>query len=244
MKGRFLLQKISDTLTYDSDKDEGRLFYSENNRNAYLGTPDGWYPLTGAKIVDDLPNWHNTMISKLFFVSSEQTLYVATTAGFEQVGVGVTEGEADYSSAICMQCTPPSGTIEVNDTYVVCSSASEPVSGGGEDEWSGHENEITVWDGSTWKFSDPNDYQRVLIECLNGYYVWVDDRNKWEEEIQTSYFNYTSSAIYPKDSDSMPNSGGFFEQDSNDDLMPVNDLPGYISLTWEDFEGTGLMPRP
>jgi len=236
MKGRFLLQKISDTLTYNSDRDEGRLFYSENDRNAYLGTPDGWYPLVGSKLVTDLPNWHSSMIGKLFFVTTEQTLYIVTTGGFEQVGVGVEPGEPDYSTAICMQCTPPSGTIDVNDTYVVCSSGST-------DEWSSHENQIAVWDGGSWAFSDPTDYQRILIQCLSGYYVWVDDRSTWEEEIQTTCFNYTSDSLYPKELVNIPPSGAFFELDINDDLMPVQSLPGYVSLTWEDFEGSGLMPR-
>lgn len=243
MMGKFILQKLSSLLTFDSSRDKGRMVYVDDEATGYVGTPDGWVPITGVLKVDELPNWRNNLIGRLFYLTADQKLYIGTPSGFEETGGAVTqEGEIDYSTAVCMSCTPPSGTLDINDTYVVCSSATEPLSGSAIDEWAGHENQIAVWDGSSWAFSDPTDYQRVLIQCYDQYQIWVDDLGQWEVETENTCFNFTSADIYPKTDANIPPSGAFFEEDGDGDLMPVTTLPGYISLTWEDFEGSALMP--
>lgn len=64
------------------------------------------------------------LIGRLFFHLGEQQLYIGTAGGFQKAGVTEEEGVIDYSTAVCMQCDPPSGTMNVNDTYVVCASGS------------------------------------------------------------------------------------------------------------------------
>lgn len=41
MVGRFLLQKLSGLPPFSSDRDSGRLVYSDDNCTGYVGTPDG-----------------------------------------------------------------------------------------------------------------------------------------------------------------------------------------------------------
>ena len=243
MKGKFILQKLSSLLTFDSDRDKGRIVYVDDECTGYIGTPDGWVPITGVQKVNVLPNWRSCLIGRLFYLTTDQKLYIGTSSGFGEAGGAVTqEGEIDYSTAVCMLCTPPSGDVSINDTYVVCSSATEPLSGDAAGDWAGHENQLTVWDGSSWAFSDPTDYQRVLVDCYDQYQIWIADLGQWEIETQNSCFNFTSTEIYPKTDANIPPSGAFFEEDGNGDLMPVETLPGYINLTWEDFEGSALMP--
>jgi len=239
MMGKFILEKLASLPPFDSNRDIGRMIYVNGNSTGYVGTYDDWIPITGVKVVDSLPNWNEYHIGRLFFLSPEQSLYIGTESGFSKVGGTTGEDfEPDYTSTICRQCAPPSGSdLEINDTYVVCPS-------GAEDEWAGHENQLTVWDGDQWKFNDPMDYQTVLVECEVTYYVWVDDQGEWKEEVEEVCFNYTDANFYPKTDDNIPPSGAFFEEDVDDNLMPVDTLPGYINLVWEEDGPSAIMPRP
>lgn len=239
MVGKFILEKLASLPGFSSENDKGRMVYVDTEGSGYIGTPDGWVPIAGIQVVSSLPNWESYHIGRLFFDGDQEKLYIGNSSGFTEVGAASGEISPDYSSVICMQCSPPSASeIEYNDTYVICSS-------GATDQWAGQEDRITVWDGSSWAFSDPTDYQRIFIECILEYYVWVDSQGQWMEEVQETYFNYTSSDIYPKTLENMPTSASeaFFELDANDDLMTSETPSGYISTVWEKDGPSALMPR-
>ena len=70
--------------------------------------------------------------------------------------------------------TPPTSP-SVGDRYIVASSATG--------DWSGHDNEIAQWNGSSWDFTEP----------LEGMFVFVEDEDKLYYYI-TSWEEFTSGS--------------------------------------------------
>ncbi len=71
--------------------------------------------------------------------------------------------------------------------------------GVGSGDWSGHDGDITYYDGSNWQF----------ITKKEGMIVWVQDENEYY------YYDGTNWGIYKK---------GLFEIDVNGGLMPITEV--------------------
>ena len=84
-----------------------------------------------------------------------------TTKGYVD---GLIQGLDWQESVKDMDLTDPPGSPSAGDRYVVA------VSGTGA--WSGHDNEITEWNGSSWDFTSNNEGQAVWAEDEDKLYTW------------------------------------------------------------------------
>jgi len=68
----------------------------------------------------------------------------------------------------------PPTSPSIGDRYIVASSATG--------DWSGHDDEIAQWNGSTWDFTIPLEGMFVFVEDENKLYYYV---TSWQEFLTT-----------------------------------------------------------
>jgi len=91
-------------------------------------------------------------------------------------------GDSEINAVIDKDLSAPPGSPTTDDTYIVGASATG--------DWSGKDDEVAKWNGSTWEFSngsinyvtDESKYYRY-----NGS-SWIEDENAFDSRIWDIYF--------------------------------------------------------
>lgn len=92
------------------------------------------------------------------------------------------DGGEEISAVIDKDLSTPPGSPSVDDMYIVGSSATG--------DWTGKEDEIATWNGSTWGFS--SDTVRYVTDESKYYRHdgtnWTEDANAFDSRVWNNYF--------------------------------------------------------
>jgi len=160
MKGKYILEKLNDLPSFNTERDEGRIIYSLLDNRLYLGTNDRWIYLSGIEIVETLPSWTSTDEGKVVYLTEDEYLYYGDNSNWRKIltvtdletaltghiGVGGTEQHPVVTSEVAgfMSAADKSaldGHIEVGGTDqhpVVTSSVAGFMSATDKDNLDGH----------------------------------------------------------------------------------------------------------
>lgn len=105
MKGRLILQKLDQKPSFDSARDEGRLIYTKNDNNIYVGNDFRWNLVNGIDKVSELPIFDSAR-DEGRLVYSNNEIYIGSDtkwnllSGIEEIDTGSVDASTEESKVV------------------------------------------------------------------------------------------------------------------------------------------------
>jgi len=156
--------------------DRGKTAYDHtfltNNPHSVTAAQVGAVALTGAETIDGVKTFTSFPVTPS--ASPTSNYQVANKAYVDAIALGLTWKQPVLDKDLS---TPP-GSPNSGDRYIVKSP--------GAGAWSGHDNDIAEWNGTSWDFAD----------AVNGWAVITLDDNKGWTWDGTNWIQFTASEVY------------------------------------------------
>jgi len=94
----------------------------------------------------------------------------------------------NWQRPVLDRLTTPPGSPSKGDRYLIIATAT--------DDWAGHEDKITWYNGSTWKFDTPSEGWKVWVSDEDVYYVYNGAAWGVEESVATHEATYDHTKLH------------------------------------------------